>query len=92
MGLFGDIMDEVSKEMEKKDKEEGKDKINITDSQAKDIAQDAITEPNCIAGNPSLVKEINTHTYYVPILSNGKEVGMVFVAAHSGEVTGQTKN
>ena len=59
--------------------------VNISPEQAKAAAQSVIAEPSMLAGTPKLVYEAGGYTYYVPVISNGKAVGEIFINAQTGK-------
>jgi len=66
----------------------GGDNVKISPSEAQKIAQKYIETQDVEAGTPKLVEMGGIPTYVVPLISNGKIVGEIYIDPKTGENVG----
>jgi Peptidase propeptide and YPEB domain len=66
----------------------GGNNVKVSYHQAKSIAQNFIEEPTANAGTPKLITLNGKSTYVVPVISNGKIVGEIYIDPETGENVG----
>lgn len=56
---------------------------------AQKLATKFIKQPGAITGNPKLVKQGNKKVYIVSVIYKSKNVGEIYIDAHSGKNLGE---
>lgn len=66
----------------------GGSSVKISPSQAKSIAQKSIAEQGATTGTPKIITIKGKKTYVVPVITNGKTSGEIWIDAQTGENVG----